>query len=195
MQNDRGASCCCKIFIFGIQLAKFQSYAVTEPGCGSDVAGVKTKAVKKGDEYVINGSKMWITNAGHANWFFVLARTAEDPKAAPGKAFTAFVVEGDSAGITRGRKEINMGQRCSDTRGITFEDVRVPAVNVVGAPGEGFKVAMKTFDRTRPTVAALATGVIARCLDEATKYSLERKTFGTQICNVSGLFVARQTRF
>lgn len=77
-----------------------------------------------------------------------------------------------------------MGQRCSDTRGITFEDVRVPAANVVGAPGEGFKVAMKTFDKTRPLVAALACGVLSRCLDESTKYSLERKTFGTQIANV-----------
>ena len=77
-----------------------------------------------------------------------------------------------------------MGQRCSDTRGITFEDVRVPAANVVGAPGEGFKIAMKTFDKTRPMVAALAVGLTARCMDEAAKYSLERKTFGTQIANV-----------
>ncbi|CAI4233075.1 unnamed protein product [Auanema sp. JU1783] len=159
------------------------AYAVTEPGAGSDVAGAKTKAVKKGDEYIINGSKMWITNGGHANWYFVLARTDADPKCPSGKAFTGFVVDADTPGLTRGRKEINMGQRCSDTRGLTFEDVRVPASNVVGAHGEGFKVAMKTFDRTRPLVAALAVGVAARCLDEATKYSLERKTFGTPIVN------------
>lgn len=119
--------------------------------------------------------------------FFVLARSDPDPKTAAGKAFTAFVVEGDTPGLTRGRKEINMGQRCSDTRGITFEDVRVPAANVVGAPGEGFKVAMKTFDKTRPTVAALATGVAYRCLDVATQYSLERKAFGTQIANHQGV--------
>ncbi|WKY17162.1 hypothetical protein Q1695_001630 [Nippostrongylus brasiliensis] len=159
------------------------AYAVTESIAGSDVAGIKTKCEKKGDEYVINGSKMWITNGGHANWFFVLARSDPDPKAPAGKAFTAFAVEGDTPGLTRGKKEINLGQRCSDTRGLTFEDVRVPASNIVGAPGEGFKVAMKTFDRTRPLVAALATGLSARCVDEATKYSLERKTFGTQIAN------------
>ncbi|EYC32485.1 hypothetical protein Y032_0003g1608 [Ancylostoma ceylanicum] len=159
------------------------SYAVTESIAGSDVAGIKTKCEKKGDEYVINGSKMWITNAGYANWFFVLARSDPDPKTPPGKAFTAFAVEGDTPGITRGKKEINLGQRCSDTRGVTFEDVRVPAANVIGAPGEGFKVAMKTFDKTRPLVAALATGLAARCLDEAAKYALERKTFGTHIAN------------
>ncbi|GMT04883.1 hypothetical protein PENTCL1PPCAC_27057, partial [Pristionchus entomophagus] len=159
------------------------AYCVTEPIAGSDVAGIKTKCVKKGDEYIINGSKMWITNGGVADWFFVLARSDPDPKTPAGKAFTAFAVEANTPGIHVGKKEINLGQRCSDTRGITFEDVRVPAANVVGAPGEGFKIAMKTFDKTRPMVAALATGLLARCLDEATKYSLERKTFGTQIAN------------
>lgn len=99
---------------------------MTEPGAGSDVNGLKTRAEKKGDEYVINGQKMWITNAGLANWFFVLARTNPDPKAPASKAFTAFVIEGDTPGITRGRKEWNMGQRASDTRGVTFEDVVVP---------------------------------------------------------------------
>ncbi|KAE9547764.1 hypothetical protein FO519_009020, partial [Halicephalobus sp. NKZ332] len=157
------------------------AYCVTEPGAGSDVAGIRTRAEKKGDEYIINGSKMWITNGGVANWYFLLARTDPDPKAPAGKAFTAFALDADSPGITKGRKEINMGQRCSDTRGITFEDVRVPASQVVGAPGEGFKVAMKTFDKTRPLVAASAVGLIGRCLDEATKYSLERKTFGVPI--------------
>jgi len=155
------------------------SYAVTEPGAGSDVAGIKTSAVKKGNEYVINGQKMWITNCGHANWFFVLTRT--DAKAKAGKAFTAFVVEGDSKGITRGRKEINMGQRASDTRGVTFEDVVVPAANIVGAEGEGFKVAMQAFDLTRPLVASGACGLARRALEEATKYSLERKTMGVPI--------------
>uniref|UniRef100_A0A0N5ANI2 Medium-chain specific acyl-CoA dehydrogenase, mitochondrial n=1 Tax=Syphacia muris TaxID=451379 RepID=A0A0N5ANI2_9BILA len=159
------------------------SYAVTEPGAGSDVAGIKTHCVKKGDEYIINGSKMWITNAGHANWFFVLARSDPDSKVPASKAFTAFVIDGDTKGIIRGKKEINMGQRASDTRGITFEDVRVPASAVVGAHGQGFIIAMKTFDRTRPAVAAMATGLAARCLDEAARYSLERKAFGTEIAN------------
>ncbi|EFO91338.1 hypothetical protein CRE_11989 [Caenorhabditis remanei] len=159
------------------------SYAVTEPGAGSDVNGVKTKAVKKGDEYVINGSKAWITGGGHAKWFFVLARTDDDPKAPAGKAFTAFIVDGDTPGITRGKKEENMGQKCSDTRTITFEDVRVPKENILGAPGAGFKVAMGAFDLTRPQVAAGAVGLAWRCLDESCKYALERNAFGTPIAN------------
>ncbi|MFH4982765.1 hypothetical protein AB6A40_009474 [Gnathostoma spinigerum] len=113
------------------------SYCVTEPNAGSDVAGIRTKCERKGDEWILNGSKMWITNGGVANWFFVLAKN--DPKASTGNAFTAFVIDGDSPGVTRGKKEINIGQRASDTRGITFEDVRVPSCNVIGAPGEGIQ--------------------------------------------------------
>jgi acyl-CoA dehydrogenase len=159
------------------------SYCVTEPGAGSDVAGAKTKAVKKGDEWIINGSKMWITNGGHASFYFVLARTDPDPKVPASKGFTAFVVDGDTPGLTRGRKEVNMGQRCSSTTAITFEDVRVPHANIIGEVGKGFLVAMKTFDKTRPMVAALANGLAHRALDEASKYALERKTFGTPIAN------------
>ncbi|MEE6494724.1 hypothetical protein FKM82_001855 [Ascaphus truei] len=157
------------------------AYCVTEPGAGSDVAGLKTKAEKKGDEYIINGQKMWITNGGKANWYFLLARTNSDPKAPTGKAFTGFIVEADSPGVQIGRKELNMGQRCSDTRGIVFEDVRVPAENVLVTEGAGFKIAMGAFDKTRPPVAAGAVGLAQRALDEATKYALERKTFGKLI--------------
>jgi acyl-CoA dehydrogenase len=128
------------------------------------VAGVKTSAVKKGDKWVINGQKMWITNGGVANWYYVLARRyahsraamphppiqctnapsaaplpCSDANAAAGKAFTAFIVDADTPGITKGRKEINMGQRASDTRGITFEDVVVPDENRLGDVGVGFK--------------------------------------------------------
>jgi len=159
------------------------AYGVTEPGAGSDVAGVKTKAVKKGDDWVINGQKMWITNGGVANFYFVLARTDPDPKCSASKAFTGFIVDADTPGVTPGRKEINMGQRASDTRGITFEDVVVPKENVLIGEGAGFKVAMGAFDKTRPPVAAGAVGIGQRCLDEATKYATERKTFGTAIIN------------
>uniref|UniRef100_A0A1B0DB39 Medium-chain specific acyl-CoA dehydrogenase, mitochondrial n=1 Tax=Phlebotomus papatasi TaxID=29031 RepID=A0A1B0DB39_PHLPP len=159
------------------------AYAVTEPGAGSDVNGVKTRAERKGDEYILNGQKMWITNGGVANWYFVLARTNPDPKAPASKAFTGFIVERDFPGVTPGRKEINMGQRASDTRGITFEDVRVPKENVLIGEGAGFKVAMGTFDKTRPPVASGAVGLAQRCLDEATKYALERKTFGVPIAH------------
>lgn len=159
------------------------AYGVTEPGAGSDVNGVKTRAEKKGDEYIINGQKMWISNGGKATWYFVLARTNPDPKCPAGKAFTGFIVDRDTPGVTPGRKEINMGQRCSDTRGITFEDVRVPKENVLLGEGAGFKIVMGVFDKTRPPVAAGATGLAQRALDEATKYALERKTFGVPIAN------------
>ncbi|XP_063676140.1 medium-chain specific acyl-CoA dehydrogenase, mitochondrial-like isoform X2 [Bolinopsis microptera] len=157
------------------------AYGVTEPSAGSDVASTRTSSRKIGDDYVINGSKMWITNCGHANWFFVFTRSDPDPKCPAAKAFTAFVVDADSPGVTVGRKEWNMGQRASDTRGVTFDEVVVPADNVVGEPGGGFKVAMKCFDKTRPTVGAMSLGLARRALDEATKYSMERKTMGKQI--------------
>ena len=159
------------------------AYAVTEPGTGSDVAGVKTKAEKNADgNWVINGQKMWITNAGHARWYFVLARTNPDPKTPTSKAFTGFIVDRDTPGVIVGRKEWNMGQRCSDTRGITFENVVVPKENVLVGEGAGFKIAMGAFDLTRPPVASGAVGLAQRALDEATKYSFERKTFGVPIC-------------
>lgn len=156
------------------------AYCVTEPGAGSDVAGLKTRAEKKGDEWVVNGNKMWITNGGVANWYFLLARTG-GPTESAGNAFSAFIIDRDTPGITVGKKENNMGQRCSDTRGITFEDVRVPAKNMIGAEGKGFQIAMGAFDFTRPPVAAGAVGLSRRALDEALKYSLQRKTMGKKI--------------
>jgi acyl-CoA dehydrogenase len=155
------------------------AYAVTEPGAGSDVAAARTTAVRKGDVWVINGEKMWITNGSVANWFFVLAKT--DPERGTGSAFTGFIVDADTPGITVGKKEWNMGQRCSDTRAITFEDVEVPDENRLGDEGFGFKIAMKAFDRTRPMVASAAVGLSQRAMDEAIKYALERKTMGKPI--------------
>lgn len=159
------------------------SYAVTEPIAGSDVAGIKTKAEKKGDKWILNGQKMWITNCGHAKWFFVLARTDPNPKTNAGKAFTAFIVESSWEGVKIGRKEWNMGQRCSDTRGVSFENVVIPDENRLGEEGSGFKIAMGTFDITRPPVASMAVGVSQRCLDETMKYALVRKTMGQAIIN------------
>jgi acyl-CoA dehydrogenase len=156
------------------------AYCVTEPGAGSDVAGVRTTAVKKGDKWIVNGQKMWITNGGKANWYFLLAKT--DNTAPAGRAFTGFIVDADSKGISLGKKELNMGQRASDTRGITFEEVEVPDANRLGDVGQGFKIAMGAFDITRPAVAAGAVGLARRALEEATKYSMERKTMGKPIC-------------
>lgn len=160
------------------------AYCVTEPSTGSDVAAIKTNAKKNADgNYVLNGSKMWITNGGVANWYFVLARTHPDPKAKPAEALSCFIVDADSPGISVGRKEINMGQRCSDTRGITFDNVIVPEENILVKEGAGFKIAMTVFDKTRPPVGAIGIGLAQRALDEATRYALERKTFGTEIIN------------
>ncbi|GCB62798.1 hypothetical protein scyTo_0013116 [Scyliorhinus torazame] len=154
------------------------AYCVTEPGAGSDVAGIKTRAERKGNEYIINGQKMWITNGGKVDWFVLLACSNPAPKASACKAFTGFIVDADSPGIQIVRKEMNMGQRCSDTRGIVFEDVRVPKENILVGEGAGFKIAMEAFDKTRPPVAAGAVGLGQRASDVATKYALERKTFG-----------------
>lgn len=163
---------------------KMAAYCVTEPGAGSDVSGIKTTAVKRGAKYVINGQKMWITNAAKADWYFVLAYT--DP-AAGHRGMTGFVVPRETPGVIVGRKEVNMGQRASDTRGITFENVEVPEENVVGKEGEGFKIAMAAFDITRPAVAAVAVGVARRAMEEAIAYAKERKAFGKPIANLQAI--------
>lgn len=156
----------------------FAAYAVTEPGAGSDVAGIRTKAKKVGDEYVIDGAKMWITNGGVANWYFVLAYTDPEKKH---KGMSGFIVPADLPGITVGKKEWNLGQRASDTRGLTFEEVKVPAKYLIGKEGDGFRIAMGAFDHTRPPVASGAVGLAQRAMDESVKYAKERKTFGLPI--------------
>lgn len=120
---------------------------------------------------------------GYANWFFVLARSNPDPKAKTSEAFTGFIVEKDTPGVIIGRKEWNMGQRASDTRGITFENALVPKKNVLVGEGKGFRIAMGAFDLTRPPVAAGAVGLAQRAFDEATAYSFQRKTFGVPIAS------------
>lgn len=156
----------------------FASYAVTEPNAGSDVAAVRTSAVKKGDKYILNGEKMWITNAGYANWFFVLAKT--DPNAGHA-GMSGFIVDADSPGLSLGRKEWNMGQRASDTRAVRFENVEVPVENLLGEEGFGFKIAMKAFDKTRPAVAAGAVGLARAAFEHAVEYAKERQTMGRPI--------------
>ncbi|KIR30196.1 acyl-CoA dehydrogenase [Cryptococcus deuterogattii 99/473] len=143
------------------------AYCVTEPGAGSDVAGIKTKAEKRG----CMSAKFILRGSGFTDGF-VLAIT--DPKASPTRGMTGFIVDADTEGIILGKKEINMGQRASDTRMVTFQDVVIPEENVLGSPGEGFKIAMKAFDITRPLVSAAAVGLAQRALEEATKYAQER---------------------
>lgn len=156
----------------------FASYATSEPDAGSDVAGLKCRYRKVGDEYILSGSKMWITNAGVANWFVVFATS--DPTLRH-KGISAFIVPADSEGLSLGKKEDKLGQRASDTRQVHLDEVRVPAANLLGAEGEGFKIAMKTFDRTRPDIGSLACGIMRRALDESVAYAKERKTFGVPI--------------
>jgi len=159
---------------------KFAAYCVTEPGAGSDVTGIRTTAKKVGDDYVINGSKMWITNGSVASWYFVLAYT---DTAAKHKGMSGFMVPASTQGISVGKKEWNMGQRASDTRGITFEDVKIPARYLLGKEGDGFKIAMSAFDHTRPPVAIGAVGLARRAMDEAIQYAQTRKAFGTAIAS------------
>jgi len=154
------------------------AYACSEPDAGSDVAGMRTRVEKKGDGYVLNGQKRWITNGGVASWVTTFATF--DPKLKH-KGITCFVVDMKTPGVKVGKKENKMGQRASLTNDIIYEDVFVPKENLVGEEGQGFKVAMKTFDRSRPWIAAGASGLIRRALEESRAYSLERKTFGVPI--------------
>jgi acyl-CoA dehydrogenase len=154
------------------------AYAVTEPGAGSDVSALQTTAVKEGDNWIINGNKMWITDAGVADWYFVVAYT---DKTAGYKGMTAFIVEQSWDGVSVGAKEKNLGQRASDTRSVTFENVVVPQENVVGEVGMGWMLAMNAFDHTRPAVAAAAMGVARAAFEYALEYSTQRRTFGVPI--------------
>lgn len=167
-----------------VEEPQMAAYCVTEPGAGSDVASLKTTAKRNGDVFVLNGSKMWITNAGHAKWFFVLAKT--DP-AAGHKGMSGFVVPAHLPGVILGKKEDNMGQRCSDTRGVTFENVEVPARYLLGKEGDGFRLAMGAFDRTRPVVASGAVGLSERAMRCAIEYAKQRVTFGKPIAEHQGV--------
>jgi acyl-CoA dehydrogenase len=156
------------------------SYATTEPDAGSDVAGLKTKFTKHGDDYVLNGQKCWITNASYSR-FYVIFATIDS--ALRHKGIGAFIVDRDTPGFRVGKKEDKMGQRASDTAQIFLEDVKVPKANLLAPEGQGFKLAMETFNQTRPDIAAASTGLMRRALDECVAYSKERKTFGQPIAN------------
>lgn len=157
---------------------QLMAYAVTEPNAGTDVAAIQTKADRVGDEYILNGTKQFITNASVANFFIVFAVT---DKSAKGKGISAFIVDRDWPGVIPGRKDDKMGQRASNTAQLMFEDVRVPKANLLGKEGDAFKIAMKVFDCSRPGSGVLAVGVARRALEEAVKYAGERKTFGVPI--------------
>jgi acyl-CoA dehydrogenase len=154
------------------------SFALSEPGAGSDVAALRSTAAREGDEYVLNGSKTFITNAGHAEWSVVFAKT--DP-AGGRRGISAFVVPMDSAGVTIEKHLEKMGQRATDTSAFALHDVRVPAENRLGEEGDGFKIAMATLDFTRPGTAIGAVGVAQAAYEHALEYSKERVTFDLPI--------------
>ena len=156
---------------------KLASFCLTEPDAGSDVSGMRTTAVRKGDKYVINGSKCFITNGGYADWYTVYAKTDKD---AGHRGISCFVVPSDDT-VTVDKKEDKMGQRASNTATITFNDTEIPADNLIGEENKGFKLAMMTLDRTRPGVAAMATGIARAAFEFATNYSKERVQFGVPI--------------
>src|SRR5438477_2253451 len=156
----------------------FAAYCCSEPDAGSDVAGMKTRYRKVGEDYVLTGQKRWITNGGVADFYTVFARAEGTERH---KGITCFVVDRATPGVSVGKKENKMGQRASNTTDVLFEDVKVGSGQLVGVEGEGFKVAMRTFDRTRPWIAAGAAGVIRRALEESRRYALDRKTFGVPI--------------
>jgi acyl-CoA dehydrogenase len=162
---------------------KLASFCLTEPDAGSDVSGMRTRAVRRGDKYVINGSKTFITNGGHADWYTVYAKT--DPDAGH-HGISAFVVPRD-AGVVVDKHEDKMGQRASDTAAITFNDVEVPAANLLGEENHGFRLAMMTLDRTRPGVAAMAVGIARAAFEFAVGYSKERVQFGVPIAMHQGI--------
>lgn len=156
------------------------SFALTEPDAGSDAASIRTRAERQGDHYVINGTKRYITNAPHAGIFTLMARTDPNTKGAGG--VTAFIVEAKTPGITIGKPDRKMGQRGAHTADVIFDNVKVPAANIIGGrEGQGFKTAMKVLDRGRLHISAMCVGAAERLIHEALGFARERKQFGQAI--------------
>jgi acyl-CoA dehydrogenase len=160
------------------------SFALTEPNAGSDVSGIQTTAARRGDEYVLNGSKMFITNAGQASWVIVFASTDKD---AGHRGLTAFIVPTELDGVVVEKHLDKMGQRATDTSALAFQDVQVPAANRLGEEGQGFKIAMQTLDNTRPGTAAGAVGVARAAFEHSVEYARERVQFGQPIAMNQGV--------
>ncbi|MGY5863399.1 MAG: acyl-CoA dehydrogenase family protein [Candidatus Thorarchaeota archaeon] len=157
---------------------KFASFACSEPGMGSDVAGIQTRVRKEGSNYVLNGSKFWITNAPHADYFTVFASL--DPTKRH-KALCAFIVDADTPGVKTGRPVEKMGHRASTTSSVIFRDAKVPEENILGSEGKGFGIAMKTFAMTRPSIAAFATGLARAAMEYARDYVNKREVFAQKL--------------
>jgi len=162
----------------------FASFCLTEPGAGSDAAGLSTSVKEDGDFYVINGTKQWITNGGVASQYTVFATIDKTKKH---KGICCLAVPASTPGISTGHHENKLGQRCSNTVRVTFDNVRVPKENMIGKPGDGFKIAMATLDASRPMTAILAVGIARAAYEHARQYSRERKQFGQPIAEFQGI--------
>jgi len=171
---------------FGYALDEFRlvSFCLSEPAAGSDVAGLQLVCERDGDDYILNGTKAWITNGGEADLYTVFATLDRSSRH---KGICAFIVPAGTPGLSPGKKEDKMGQRASDTRVIHFDNVRVPASQRMGEEGKGFRIAMQTLDRSRPSIGAIAVGIAQRALDESVAYAKERKAFGQPIGGFQGV--------
>ncbi|WP_144856161.1 acyl-CoA dehydrogenase family protein [Marihabitans asiaticum] len=165
--------------------ASFFSYGLSEREAGSDTAGMRCKATRDGEDWVLKGSKAWITNAGVSDFYTVLAVT--DPDGERGRNISAFVVEKSDEGFTFGEKERKLGIKGSPTRELHFDNVRLPGDRMVGAEGEGLKIALRTLDHTRITIGAQAVGIAQGALDQAVAYVTERQQFGKAIAQFQGI--------
>lgn len=163
---------------------KLICFATSEPTMGSDVAGIRCKAEKKGNDYILNGTKYWITNGGIADYMTIFATV--DPESQH-KGICAFLVERDWEGVRAGRPIPKLGQRTSNTVGLNFKNVRVPKENVIAEPGKGFVLAMRTFSRTRPIIGAFAVGAARSAMEFAIDYAKKRHAFGTRISNFQAI--------
>ena len=158
------------------------SFALTEPDAGSDAGSLRTSAVRDGDDYVVNGTKRFITNAPQAGMFTLMART--DPSIKGSAGVSAFIVDAKTPGISFGKRDVKMGQKGAHTCDVIFENVRVPAANLIGLKeGQGFKTAMKVLDKGRLHISAVSVGVAKRVLRDALNYATERQQFGQPICD------------
>src|SRR5215210_9150626 len=188
--------CCYPILSFGteeqkrkyiVPLARGETlgaFCLSEPQAGSDATNLRTKAVRDGDDYIINGTKSWVTSGGRANTYIVMAVTGNEG----GKnRITTFIVEGNTPGLTVSSIEHKMGQRASQTAEVSFADVRVPAANILGGEGNGLRVAFNSLDNGRIGIGALSTGIAQGALDEATKYAKERHAFGQAIAEFQAI--------
>jgi butyryl-CoA dehydrogenase len=164
---------------------KMGAFGLTEPSAGTDAGGTKTTASQEGDQWLLNGTKIFITNAGEAETYIVFART--DKAAEKHHGISAFIVEKGTPGFTFGKKEKKLGIRSSPTMELVFQDCRIPAENLLGAEGQGFKVAMKTLDGGRIGIASQALGIAQGALDVAVGYAKERKQFESPICRFQGI--------